>query len=355
MLNKSRSISGRISLKDCLLSLLILLAATTVCLLLNLIDNTFSYIPLIYILAIFLISRFTNGYTCGIIASLLSVLIINLLFTYPYFKFNFTLSGYPLSIICSLAISITTSTLTTQIKRSEEIKREAELEKMRGNLLRAISHDIRTPLTSILGASSAMIENDDFIEKGQRIGFLKEIKEQSEWLIRMVENLLSVTRINSEKKSATIVKEQEAVEEIIADAVSKFKKRYPDIKLSVYIPDELLMIYMDSILIEQVISNLLENVVIHAKGFTSIKISVEIHDDCAEFTVSDDGIGISKEIIPHIFDGLGHRKSSDNARNMGIGLSVCNTIIQAHNGAMTARSNKNKGASFSFTLPISEE
>ena len=108
----------------------------------------------------FLISRFTGGYFYGIFAALVSVLAVNFLFTFPYFAFNFTIAGYPLTMLCMLAVSVITSAMTTQIKRQGDLRIEAEREKTRSNLLRAVSHDLRTPLTSILGASSAIADND---------------------------------------------------------------------------------------------------------------------------------------------------------------------------------------------------
>ena len=344
----------RFSVRDIIITLLLLVATTVLCYLLGLIDNTVPYESMLFILAVFIISKNTHGYFCGIAASVISVLTVNYFFTYPYYVFNFTLSGYPVTIICMLAVSIVTSTLTTQIKNQEAIKIEAEREKTRSNLLRAISHDLRTPLTSILGACSAIIENDDYISKGERLDLLYSMKEDSAWLIRMVENLLSITRID-DGGAAKIIKKVEAVEEIIAASVEKFKKKFPETNVIVSIPDELLFVPMDAVLIEQVIINLLENSAVHAKGSTETRLSVSVNESNVEFSVSDNGAGIPKSILPNIFDGYfnsSYEKSSDTKRNMGIGLSVCHTIIKAHNGVLTAENLKSGGACFKFTLSI---
>lgn len=343
----------QITLKDFLVTLAVLAASTAICLLLRFIDHTAVYASMFFILAVFIVSRMTKGYLCGIIASLIGVLMVNYVFTYPYFEFNFTLSGYPITIMCMLAVSITTSTLTTQIKNQEKIKIEAEREKTRSNLLRAVSHDLRTPLTSILGSASAMMENDSYITKEERIKLLGNMKEESEWLIRMVENLLSITRIDG-GGTAKIVKELEAVEEIVADSLVKFKKRFPETEITVSVPDELVFVPMDAVLIEQVIINILENAVIHTENSVTVRFDVKSEGDSVSFTISDNGNGIPEAILPHIFDGYfnsRYEKSSDKKRNMGIGLSVCNTIIKAHNGTMTAGNNKNGGAYFTFCLP----
>ncbi len=333
-----------------------ILAAFWLSFFLKISDSTYASAPMFFILSVFIISRLTHGYIYGILASLSNVLIADYFFTYPYYEFNLTLSGYPVFFVCMLVISIATTKITNQNKQQEKTRIESEREKTRSNLLRAVSHDLRTPLTAINGACSVMIENDDFISKEKRIKLLNEIIDDSGWLIRMVENLLSITRIDAE--NARIVKTQEAIEEVIADSVSKFKKQYPSINIIAQIPSELVLIPMDVILIEQVLINLLENAVIHSNTATEIRLSVNIMSDCVEFSVSDNGNGIPEDILPHIFDGYFNKTYEENGdakRSMGIGLSVCNTIIKAHGGTMSAKNKKSGGAIFTFTLPAGEE
>lgn len=351
-----RSDMYKTALKDLAVTLFILAAALLLCFLLKSADNTSAYASMLFILAVFLVSRFTHGYIFGIISSLISVLLVNFVFTYPYFAFNFTLSGYPVFIMCMLVVSIATGTLTTQNKLSEEARIEAEREKTRSNLLRAVSHDLRTPLTAISGACSVMIENDDYISADERKRLLSEITDDAHWLIRMVENLLSITRFDG--GDAKIIKKHEAVEEVVADSIAKFKKQFPKNAVTVVIPNELLLVPMDVILIEQVLKNLLENAVTHSRTATEIRLEVAPEKNVVRFSVSDNGSGISEAILTHIFDGYfgrSYEQSSDKKRNMGIGLSVCNTIITAHGGEMTAENMKTGGAKFTFTLPIGEE
>ncbi|NLG03514.1 MAG: GHKL domain-containing protein [Clostridia bacterium] len=256
-----------------------------------------------------------------------------------------------------LAVSIITSALTTQIKEHNRVLLEAEREKSRSNLLRALGHDLRTPLTSILGASSAIMDNDKNLVRSERLKLLSEIYEDAQWLIRMVENLLLVTRIDGEK-AAEIVKVNEAVEELIPEAVMKLQKRFPDQHVSVKVPSNLLMVPMDAMLIEQVLINLMENAVLHGKHMTKINLEVWEEDGKAFFKVSDDGDGIKAEVLPHIFDGyyrMDDERTSDSKKNMGIGLSICNTIIKAHHGVLTAANKAEGGAAFTFYLPLDEE
>lgn len=141
----------KLSLRDAGITAGIFLFTCLLCFLFRFIGGHANYAPMLFILSVFMTARFTEGYVWGIAASLMDVLTVNYLFTYPYFHFNFTLAGYPVTMISMLAVSLTTSALTSRAKLVERVRIEAEHEKTRSNLLRAVSHDLRTPLTSILG------------------------------------------------------------------------------------------------------------------------------------------------------------------------------------------------------------
>ena len=164
------------------------------CILLHMANSSEGFAYSIFVLTVLLISRFTTGYLFGTLAAVLSVVGTNYIFTYPYWAVNFTLSGYPLTFLTMLVVSLVTCTMTTKIKRQEDLRIEAAREKMRANLLRSVSHDIRTPLTSIIGSTSAMIENPDLPEQ-DRLLLLTDVRDDAQWLIRVVENLLSITRM----------------------------------------------------------------------------------------------------------------------------------------------------------------
>ena len=217
-----------------------------------------------------------------------------------------------------------------------------------------VSHDLRTPLTSIIGATSTVLENPDLSEEEQR-ALLADVRDDAQWLIRVVENLLSITRIGDEP--ANISKESEAAEEVLGEAVRKFRKRFPAVSVEVHVPDELLLVPMDPILIEQVLSNLLENAVFHGETTTRIVLSVQREGNRARFVVQDNGCGIPPEKLHTLFDGALKCDESaprDGKRNMGLGLSVCMAIVRAHGGTMEAE-NTSSGAAFSFCLPLSKE
>lgn len=238
--------------------------------------------------------------------------------------------------------------------KQRQILLESEKEKMRSNLLRAISHDLRTPLTCILGASSVILENGDKMDKNTHDQLLSNIKEDSQWLIRMVENLLSVTRIN--EGTMNVAKTPEAAEEVVAEAISRIRKMYPSRKISVKVPDELLMVPMDGTLIEQVLINLIENAIKHCDEDSKINVLVKKGRDNAIFQVIDDGRGIAEKDFPYLFESYvpDGSRSPDSTRGMGIGLSICMSIIKAHHGKMEAANRKEGGAIFQFMLPLEE-
>jgi len=310
--------------------------------------------PMIFVLGVFLVSWRTQGYFWGIAASLISVLAVNWAFTYPYWAFDLISPECISSAVVMLIVSTMTGALTTRLKKQEKLKAEAETERMRGNLLRAVSHDLRTPLTSIYGSCSVMMENYDDLSKEKQLQLLSDIRGDAKWLNRMVENLLSVTRVDADK--VRLSKHSTSLEELIDTLLVKFRKHYPQQKVIVRLPEEFVSIPMDAVLIVQVLMNLLENAVFHAHGMQSLWLTVETSGRKAIFTVADDGCGIPAERLPQLFTGLLDREEPvDSTRNnMGIGLSVCNTIIKAHGGEFKAGNRPEGGAFFRFALELEE-
>ncbi len=314
-----------------------------------------SLVPMISVLGVFFISMKTEGYVWGVTASLLSVLKVNYVFTFPYYALDLVSKESVFSALVMLIVAIMTSTLTTKIKMHEKIKLEGEKERMRANLLRAVSHDLRTPLTSIYGSCSVIMDNYDDLKKEQQLKLLGEIHEDCAWLTRMVENLLSVTRIDGEKVQVT--KTSTVLEELIDTVIIKFYKRCPGQKVHIQIPEEFISIPMDAMLMEQVLTNILENAVNHAEGMTKLELKVSIENGKAVFRIVDDGCGIPEDRLDDLFTGYLERKNvpmDGNRSNMGIGLSVCSTIIKAHGSEIYAYNRKNKGAVFSFALEMEE-
>ena len=339
---------------DGLFTLIILISAFLVNLILKSQFNTRTMIPMIFVLGVFLVSWRTQGYFWGIASSLISVLAVNWAFTYPYWAFDLISPECISSAVVMLIVATMTGALTTRLKQQEKLKAEAEKERMRGNLLRAVSHDLRTPLTAIYGSCTALIDDYDAISDAQRQKLLKDMRSDAQWLVRMVENLLSVTRIDGNKVRLT--KNETVLEELVDAVLVKFHKRCPDQRVQVRIPEEFVSIPMDPILIEQVLLNLLENAVAHAVGMENLWLSVKKEGSQVEFRVMDDGCGIAREKMDTLFTGMaGDASASDTGRsNMGIGLSVCDTIIKAHGGEIQAGNRREGGAEFWFTLETEE-
>ena len=288
-------------LKNVLFTIIILIVAFGVSVLLQDVLTIQEHVTTVFVFAVFLVSLCTDGYWYGIITALVGMLAVNWAFTFPFFEFNFTIPENLLSAVIMIVVSILTSMLTTKVKRSEEIKAIGEKEQMRANLLRAVSHDLRTPLTTIYGASSTMIENYESVPDEQKLKILGGIKEDAQWLIRMVENLLSVTKI--EEGKVKLIKTPTVLDELIDSVIVKFKKHYPTQEIDLDIPEEIVLIAMDAILIEQVLINLLENAVQHATGMTKLSLKVYVIDNKAIFEIKDNGCGIAKERLETIFQG----------------------------------------------------
>ena len=314
-------------------------------------DNNPFAMP-VFILAVAVIARLTDGYRYGIAASVAGTFCVNYMFTYPFWQFDVTYTGYPLTFTVLLVVSLMIGTLTTQIKRQEQLRFEAEREKMHANLLRAIAHDIRTPLASILGASSALQSHS--LSADDQAALINEIQRDAQWLVRVTENLLSVTRFAG--GDVALKKTEEVLEEIVGSAIVKYRRAPDALPVETALPEDILIIPMDATLIEQVLINLFDNVSAHARCATRIWLTAAQAGDFVNVTIEDDGAGLPRAQLLEIFDGVSRRISQsrpDDRRNMGIGLSVCRSIIRAHGGEMTARnSTDHGGACFTFTLPV---
>ena len=227
---------------------------------------------------------------------------------------------------------------------------EAVQERYRGNLLRAISHDLRTPLSGIMGTSEMLMGMTE--QEDPRYDMARDIHQDADWLHGLVENILNLTRFQDGKLS--IHKEQEPVEEIIGAALSVIEKRAPDRNISVEIPEQLVLVSMDARLITQVLVNLLDNAIRHTPEGREITISFRQETDKAIFSVADRGCGIPEDALQKVFQMFytTARNEVSGKRGIGLGLSICQSIIEAHGGTIYARNRAEGGAEFIFTLPL---
>lgn len=250
------------------------------------------------------------------------------------------------SVIMQITIAIQREMLTAE---KEAAKAETDRERLRSNLLRAISHDLRTPLTGIMGSAEMLLQQ---LESKKHIKLVQDIYEESGWLIRLVENILSLTMIKEGRLAVNI--KPEAVEEIVAEAVSRASKYTPNNRISISVSEDVLFAPMDGKLIVQVLINIIDNAIKHTIPTDEIHVSVQVEDKKAWFEVSDNGIGINEKDLPKIFDMFFTTRNShiDAKHGIGLGLAICKVIVNFHGGEIFAKKNKEKGSTFRFYLNL---
>ena len=239
-------------------------------------------------------------------------------------------------------------------KEKEDAAILAKNEQLRANLLRSISHDLRTPLTSIMGNADNLLSNGGSFDTQTEKRIYKDIYDDSMWLINLVENLLSVTRLEDGKMKLNL--SMELIDDIIAEALRHVNNKGNTHKITVINSDELILVNADARLIVQVVINLVDNAVKYTPPGSEIVIIAKKRGTKAVVSVADNGPGIPDEIKERIFDMFfyGTNNVADSRRSIGLGLSLCKSIISAHNGEISVSDNSPKGSIFKFTLPIKE-
>jgi len=253
------------------------------------------------------------------------------------------------SIIMQITISMERVIL---IREKEAVRSEVELERFKSSLLRAISHDLRTPLTRIMGTAE-MLQHEMTGEAEMEL--LKSISEDAGWLTRLVENILSFTRIQEGKLSIKI--QNEAVEEIISKVLDWANKYYPDHHYKVELPEDVFFIPMNGKLIEQVLINLMGNAAEHTPTSQEIELSVWQEGKKAWFQVADHGVGFVEENLPKVFDMffVSANQRVYKKHGLGLGLAICKTIVDFHGGEIFAANNAYGGATVKFYLNLEDE
>lgn len=232
------------------------------------------------------------------------------------------------------------------------IEEKARAEELRSNLLRAISHDLRTPLTNISGTAALLMENE--LPEEKRRQMYVSVYDDAHWLIDLVENLLSITRMEGGSRIENM--QPELLDDIFREAVSHSDRLLSEHELELKLDDELLMAYMDARLIVQVVINLINNAVKYTPRGSHICLEASARDDRVLISVTDDGNGISDEAKEKIFDMFytGNKASSDARRGLGLGLALCKSIVEAHGGSIEVSDNTPHGAVFTFDLKRAE-
>ena len=250
---------------------------------------------------------------------------------------------------CALALE--------SLRNAEEKEKAAVLaknEQLRANLLRSISHDLRTPLTSISGNADTLLHSYNVLDEQTRKQIFTDIYDDAQWLTGLVENLLSITKIAD--GSVKLRLSDQVVDDILSEALRHIDRRSAEHHITVDCGDEPLLVRVDAGLIMQVLINLVNNAVKYTPAGSNIRITAIPRDNMAEICVSDNGPGIPDELKEHVFEMFftGGNPIGDSRRSLGLGLTLCQAIIHAHNGEMTLKDNSPHGCIFSFTVPLSE-
>ena len=230
----------------------------------------------------------------------------------------------------------------------------AKNEQLRANLLRSISHDLRTPLTSISGNADTLLHSYNALDEQTRKQIFTDIYDDAQWLTGLVENLLSITKISD--GSVKLRLSDQVVDDIVSEAFRHIDRRSTEHHIEVDCGDVPLLVRVDAGLIVQVLINLVNNAVKYTPTGSNIRITAIPRENMAEICVSDNGSGISDELKERVFEMFftGSNPIGDSRRSLGLGLTLCQTIIHAHNGEMTLKDNSPHGCIFSFTVPLSE-
>ncbi|MCH1981613.1 sensor histidine kinase KdpD [Ruminococcus sp. OA3] len=240
------------------------------------------------------------------------------------------------------------------IKDRQEAAALARNEQLRANLLRSISHDLRTPLTSISGNAGILLASEEHLDMGQRRQLYSDIYDDSLWLINLVENLLSVTRIEDGTMHLNLT--TELLDEVVTEAMHHINRRSVEHEIIVTQSEDFILVKIDARLIMQVIMNIVDNAVKYTPSGSQIDVRTRREGSWAVIEISDNGDGISDEAKQRIFDMFytANVKVADSRRSMGLGLALCKSIINAHGGEISVCDNNPKGALFRFTLPAEE-
>lgn len=315
-------------------------------------------IIMVYILGVLITSIITTHQIYSLAASIVSVFVFNFLFTEPRYTLSAYEKDYPVTFITMFVAAFLTGSLAAQVKRQAKKAAEASLvaqkEQMRANLLRSISHDLRTPLTSISGNATNLLSNGEKFDEYTKQQLYLDIYDDSMWLINLVENLLSVTKI--EEESPKIRFQAELLDEIITEALQHISRKKTEHTISFQASEDFILVKVDARLIMQVIINIVDNAIKYTQKGSKIVITTQRLQEKAVVCIADNGPGIADEVKPLVFDMFysGAKGIADSRRSLGLGLSLCKSIITVHGGDLTLADNHPHGAVFTFTLPIEE-
>jgi len=312
---------------------------------------------LVYILAIAIVAIRTSGKLYAMLAGVVAVVAFNYFFAEPQFSLVAD-PGYLITFGMMLLIAYILSSMSIMIKKAEEervrLEEEAKREAFQANLLRAISHDLRTPLAGISGNANILLSHGDGLSDETKKQIFESIEDDSLWLNNLVENLLSISRMSNGQNMLTA--QAEVIADLIDDAIKHVDRRNVDYNIKTHYEDEFMMVKADPRLIVQVVINIVNNAIKYTPEGSNIDIYTAKKDSMVEIRIEDNGPGLSETNLEKIFDQFftEGKVKGDSRRGLGLGLYLCRSIVEAHEGRITAYNIEPHGAGFAITLPIAE-
>jgi two-component system, OmpR family, sensor histidine kinase KdpD len=322
-------------------------------------------LAIIYILGVLAVSV-----RCGRRTALFNAFLMVAAFHYfcvlPFDSFKLNDDSDLITIIGMLIVALVTTTLTVKIRnqaaeaieREEQtrelfrLRQEAEIEvqneRTRNALLSAVSHDIKTPLASIYGAATSLLEEEGRLDSNARRELVESISDDAERLNRVVTNLLEMTRLNAGLQPA---RDWYPLEEIIGSALTRLEKSLRGRQITANVAPDLPLVYVDGVLLEQVFVNLLENVAKYTPKSGQVKIVAESNGSKITVSIEDQGPGFAPGDEAHLFDKF-FRGKVEGVRGVGLGLAICKAIVEIHDGTITAANSPLGGAMVRFELPV---
>ena len=315
-------------------------------------------LSMIFLVAV-LFAAVRFGMRPAIFASVASFLAYNFFFIDPIYTFRIAEAHEFLALAMFLVVAITTSALAGRARDharvADKARAEAEVERVRNTLLASISHDFRTPLASILGSATSLIDFRDKLDAPAQADLLAHIKEEAEGLNGMVGNLLAITRIDA--SALEVRRDWIDLREIAERVVTAARKRGATQTLRQALPADLPLVRADAILIEQALTNVVGNAVLYTSPDTQILVDAAAGSQIVSLRVTDDGPGISAELLPRVFDKFARQRRADRRQGTGLGLAIAKGIVEAHGGSIAAESpvSNGRGTRIVMTLPASEK
>lgn len=313
-------------------------------------------VVIVFVLGVLLAAVFTSAPRYCLASAALSILSFNYFLVEPRRSFRIQGADVPGTMAVMFVVALLASYLVMQTRASAQASAEArslaQEEQLRANLLRSVSHDLRTPLTSIMGNADMIMDEDVRLDEGQMRRLAASIHDDASWLSGVVENLLAVTRL--EDGGLELALEVESLDDVVEEALRHVSReaRHHDLR---FVPsEELLLVSVDAHMMVQVVVNLVNNAVTHTQHGSHIVVATGRSGECAELRVQDDGPGVPDGEKPHVFEPFytSRRTVADGRRGIGLGLSLCRDILVAHGGSLHVGDVEPHGASFVCRLPM---